>query len=70
MNSSNPFGEEAAKSGNKADTRAKASPSAGCSFCGFVTRLYPTLRGMTTMDEAVFREHLKKAHGLKKEISP
>lgn len=70
MNSSNPFGEEAAKDGHKVDAQAKARPGAGCTFCGFVTKLYPTLKGMTAMDEAVFREHLKKAHGLKKEILP
>ena len=67
MNSST-SGEEAGKRPYSAKVQAKAHSSTGCSFCWFVLTLYPTLKGMTERDSATFEEHLRKSHGLKKEI--
>ena len=53
-----------------ASIRVKVPSSTSCSFCWFVLKLYPTLRGMTERDAATFKAHLQKAHGLKNEIEP
>ena len=50
--------------------RVKVPSSTSCSFCWFVLKLYPTLRGMTDRDAATFKAHLEKAHGLRNEIEP
>ena len=50
--------------------RVKAPSSTSCSFCWFVLKLYPTLKGMTDRDTATFRAHLEKVHGLGDEIQP
>ena len=52
-----------------AKVQARAQSSSSCSFCWFVLTIYPTLKGMTARDAATFREHLRKAHGLKHEIA-
>ena len=36
-----------------------------CSFCDFVLCVYPTLDCMTDLDSTMYREHLKRAHGLR-----
>jgi hypothetical protein len=51
-------------------TRAKVPSGRSCSFCWFVLKLYPTLKGMTDRDTETFKAHLEKAHGLRKEIEP
>lgn len=61
-------GEEAGKRPYSAKAQANANSSAGCSFCWFVLSVYPTLKGMAPLDAAMFREHLKKVHGLVHEI--
>lgn len=48
--------------------QAKTPSSTTCSFCWFVLKLYPTLKGMTDRDTTTFRVHLEKIHGLGKEI--
>jgi len=53
-----------------ASIRVKVPSSTSCSFCWFVLKLYPTLKGMTDRDTATFRLHLQKAHGLTEEIQP
>ena len=53
-----------------ASIRVKVPSSGSCSFCWFVLTIYPTLKDMTPRDGATFREHLRKAHGLKREILP
>jgi len=50
--------------------QAKSDTSTNCSFCWFVLNVYPTLRGMAPLDDAMYREHLKGAHGLTQEIQP
>jgi hypothetical protein len=61
-------GKETERKGYSAKVQAKAQSSTSCSFCWFVLTLYPTLNGLTPRDEATYREHLKKAHGLSEEI--
>ena len=61
-------GKETGKKGYSAEVKAKSHSSTSCSFCWFVLTIYPSLRGMTPRDEATFREHLKKAHGLIEKI--
>jgi len=63
-------GREAESKASSARVQAKAHSSTGCSFCWFVLTIYPTLKDMTPRDGATFREHLRKAHGLKREILP
>lgn len=53
-----------------ASIRVKVPSSTTCSFCWFVLKLYPTLKGMTDRDTATFRAHLQKVHGLRDEIEP
>ena len=53
-----------------ASIRATVPSSTSCSFCWFVLKLYPTLKGMTDRDTTTFRAHLEKVHGLKSEIQP
>jgi hypothetical protein len=68
MNSSIPSGEETEKKAQSVDAQAKAQSGTSCSFCWFVLAVYPSLKGMTEKDNATFREHLKKAHGLSEGI--
>jgi hypothetical protein len=70
MDKRSPLGEEAAKKPYSVDVRAKALSSTSCSFCWFILTINPTLKGMTHRDSALFREHLKRAHGLMQEIQP
>ncbi len=53
-----------------ASIRVTVPSSTSCSFCWFVLKLYPTLKGMTDRDTTTFRAHLQKVHGLKNEIEP
>jgi hypothetical protein len=53
-----------------ASIRVKVPSSTSCSFCWFVLKLYPTLKGMTDRDAATFKAHLEKTHGLRHEIEP
>lgn len=67
------LGTEGSGDGRKAysvNIQVKAQSSTSCSFCWFVISLYPTLSSMTLRDDTTYREHLKKAHGLKEEIKP
>ncbi len=68
MNSNIPSGEEAAKKGASVDVQAKEQSGTDCPFCWFVLTVYPSLKGMAGRDSATFREHLKKAHGLREGI--
>jgi hypothetical protein len=52
-----------------ANVQARAHSSTSCSFCWFVLAAYPALTRMTERDEATFRTHLQKVHGLKDEIT-
>lgn len=56
------------KTAYHATVRVKAPSSTTCSFCWFVLKLYPTLKGMTDRDTTTFRLHLEKVHGLRNEI--
>jgi hypothetical protein len=53
-----------------ASIRVKVPSTTSCSFCWFVLKLYPTLKGMTDRDTETFRAHLEKSHGLRNEIEP
>ena len=53
-----------------ASVRVKVPSGTSCSFCWFVLKLYPTLKGMTDRDTTTFRLHLQKVHGLRNEIQP
>ena len=70
MNTTAPGREQKKTYTAKAQVNAYSSTGTSCSFCWFVSITYPTLKGMTTKDEAAFQEHLKKAHGLRPEILP
>jgi hypothetical protein len=59
-----------AKKGYSVNVQVKAHSSTSCSFCWFVTSMYPALGGMTERDAETFRAHLQKAHGLRDEIRP
>ena len=61
-------GQERKSYSGKASFNAHSGTS--CSFCWFVLMTYPTLKSMTLNDEAAFKEHLRKAHGLRSEIQP
>ncbi len=50
------------------DIQVKAQSSTSCSFCWFVLTIYPDFAGMSSNDMLVFREHLKKKHGLTEQI--
>ena len=63
-------GKETESKATSGKPQAKAHSSTGCSFCWFVLTIYPTLKDMTPRDGATFREHLTKAHGLKRDILP
>ena len=69
MNSTASGGETERKAFS-AKVQARAHSSTSCSFCWFVLTVYPTLKDMTPRDGATFREHLRKAHGLNREILP
>jgi len=58
------------KKAYQASIRVKVPSSETCSFCWFVLKLYPTLKGMTDRDTATFRAHLENVHGLGEEIQP
>jgi hypothetical protein len=68
--SSTSFGRDRESKALSAKVQADAQSNSGCSFCWFVLAIYPTLKGMTPRDTTTFQEHLKKAHGLRDEISP
>jgi hypothetical protein len=52
------------------NVQVRAQSSTSCSLCYFFLTLYPTLKGMTERDDATFKAHLQKAHGLMEEIQP
>jgi hypothetical protein len=58
------------KKAYQATIKVKVPSSSTCSFCWFVLKLYPTLKGMTERDTTTFRAHLEKVHGLVEEIQP
>jgi hypothetical protein len=70
MTTSTPVGEEAATKRYSVRIQAKAPSNTSCPFCWFVITVYPNLIRLTREDEAMFRAHLKKAHGLKEPILP
>lgn len=51
-----------------AKVKAKAQATTSCSFCWFVLQVNPSLKGMSQRDEATYKEHLKRSHGLRGEI--
>jgi hypothetical protein len=63
-------GGEPARRAYRAKGRTKILPESNydCLFCWFVLQVYPTLQDMRPRDDATFREHLEKAHGLRQEI--
>ena len=63
-----PSGEGTARKAQSVGDQAKAQSGTSCSFCWFVLAVYPSLKGMTEKDITTFREHLKKAHGLREGI--
>jgi hypothetical protein len=66
-----PTGIESPVKGRKlysVNVHAKVQSSPSCSFCWFILSLYPTLKAMTPRDEATYKTHLEKEHGLQKEI--
>jgi len=63
-------GKETERKVYSVKVEAKAQSSTSCAFCWFVLTIYPSLKGMTPRDEATFAEHLRKAHGLKRDIIP
>ena len=52
------------------NVQVKAQSSSSCSLCFFFLTLYPTLKGMTEKDNATFKVHLQKTHGLMEDIQP
>ena len=64
------WGFGAGKKGYLGKVQAKAESSTACPFCSFILTIYPTLNGMAPQDDAMFYEHLKKAHGLSQGIQP
>src|SRR6266550_4023915 len=70
MNSSAPVRKAAAKKSSSARVAAEMESGPDCSFCWFVLTLYPALTGMTDEDARTYKDHLKQAHGLGKEIQP
>jgi hypothetical protein len=70
MNSSAPFRKAAARKSGSAKVAAQVESGFECTLCWFVLTLYPALTGMTDDDASTYKDHLKKAHGLGKEIQP
>ena len=70
MNSSAPARKAAARKPSSAKVAAEMESGTDCIFCWYVLTLYPALTGMTDEDAKTYREHLKQAHGLAKEIQP
>ena len=68
MNSSAPFRKAAVKKSASAKVAAQVASGPDCTFCWFVLTLYPALTGMSDEDASTYKDHLKKAHGLGKEI--
>ena len=68
MNSRGPYRKAAAKRADSAKVHAELESDLGCTFCWFVLTLYPQLTGMNDDDAATYRDHLKKEHGLGREI--
>jgi hypothetical protein len=68
MNSSAPFRKAAVKKSASAKVAAQVESGHDCTFCWFVLTLYPALTGMSDEDASTYKDHLKKAHGLGKEI--
>jgi hypothetical protein len=70
MNASGHFRKAATKKPSSAKVAAQMASGFDCTFCWFVLTLYPALTGMNDGDAATYKDHLKKAHGLRKEILP
>jgi hypothetical protein len=69
MNGNIHSGDWTPRKGRSVNAEAKAGSGTGCSFCWFVLTVYPGLNGMTEKDTATYRQHLRKAHGLKEDIT-
>jgi hypothetical protein len=70
MNSSAPFRKAASKKPGTAKVAAQVESGPDCTLCWFVLTLYPALTGMSDDDASTYKDHLKKAHGLGKDILP
>ena len=70
MNSISPFRKASGKKTHSAKVAAQVESGPDCTFCWFVLTLYPALTGMNDDDASTYKDHLRKAHGLAKDIQP
>lgn len=57
-------GSEPGRKAYSATIQAKAYSTSSCAFCWFFVGLYPEMKGIAPRDEATYREHLTRSHGL------